>query len=308
MAALGPLDIVMMGHLVKEMIHFPDRALGPVLGSPPAYCATVVAKLGARAGIVSKIGPDMPEELMRPLMELGVDLRGVRVGGVTTTTALIYNEAGEKEIRYPQKAEPITLDDIPPEYLDCQAFHICPMDHDVPLETIRQLSERPALVSIDLGGYGGAHSVVHPDPAEPRAKQALREIVQHSGVVRASVEDCRHLFGEAALDLTQIARQFVEWGARVGLVTVGKAGVVAATRQEVWQIPALPGNAVDSTGAGDSFSAGFLVEYLHTQNVPHAAQFACAVALHVIEGTGGVRADRMPSRTQVERRLDAVLA
>ncbi len=303
-----PPEIVMIGHLVKEMIYFPDRTIGPVLGSPPAYCSAVAAKLGVRAAIVTKIGPDMPADLLCPLSELDVDLRGMRVGGVTTTTALIYDANGNKEIRYPQKAGQIAFEDIPPEYLNCQAFHICPMDHDVPLEAIRQLSSQSAILSVDLGGYGGAHSVAHPDPADPGAQQTLREVVQHSTIVRASIEDCRHLFGSLNQDLTEIVRRFVEWGAQIGLVTLGTSGVVVATRGNVWRIPALPGNATDSTGAGDAFSAGFLVEYLHTHSVLRAAQFASAVALHVIEGTGGVRAERMPSRADVERRLQAVVA
>jgi ribokinase len=265
----------------------------------------IAAKLGVRVGVVTKVGPDMPRELLQPFEEAGVDTRGMREGPATTTSHLIYDRTGGKEIRYPARAEPILFEDIPAAYLGSRSFHVCPMDYDSPVETVERLASRGATISVDLGGFGGAHSSTHPDPQERRVPHVLPRLIRCCTIVRASLEDCRHLFERVPDDGADLAGRFIEWGARIGIVTLGDRGAVVATADGVARVPALSGRVVDATGAGDAFSAGFLVEYLHGSAAVRCARFASAVALHVISGTGGVRAARMPSRTDVERLLAA---
>ena len=109
-------ELVCAGHIVREMIHFPDGVKGPFLGSPPAYSSVATARQGVRTGLVTKIGPDMPEELLAPFAEAGVDTSGIIEGDRTTGSELIYDKDGNKEIRYPSKAEPIKAEEIPNEF------------------------------------------------------------------------------------------------------------------------------------------------------------------------------------------------
>jgi sugar/nucleoside kinase (ribokinase family) len=300
-------EIVFIGHIVKEMIHFPDKTVGPVLGSPAAYGSVIAGSLGASVGVVTRIGADMPPELLTPFHDAGVDTRGIKQEGEhTTASLLIYAPSGDKEIRYPHQAAPLLLEDIPADYLGARGFHVCPMDWDMPLESIVRLRRLSAILSVDLGGYGGAHSRGHPSPAEQENPEVLAHLVSHFDVVRASVEDCRHLLGSVEYQLEATASRFVEWGAQVGIISLGARGALLATRDGHIQVPALPGPVVDTTGAGDAFSSGFLVEYLRTRDPERAARFASAVSKHVIEGTGGVAATRMPTRRDIEDRLKQV--
>ena len=302
-------EIVLIGHIVKEMIHFPDRTLGPVLGSPVAYGSVVAGRLGERVGIVTTIGEDMPEGLLKPFSDAQVDTRGllVKAGNCTTATQLIYEASGEKEIRYPQKAPPIRFEDIPPTYHDASIFYIATMDHDVPPDTIRRLRALDATLAIDLGGYGGAHSRAHPNEAERKNPARLRELLSCFDIVRASVEDCGHLFGASSLASDageeETVRRFVDWGATVGLLTLGERGCIVATAEKVVRVPALGGEVIDTTGAGDAFSTVFLTGYMRTGDVEWAARLGAAAVIHIIERTGGVHAARMPTRGEVEKKL-----
>jgi len=299
-----PPDIVMASHIVREMIRFPDREIGPVLGGPTAYSAVIAAKLGARVGIVTPVGDDMPEALLAPFAEVGVDTRGLyRAGPHSTNSLLLYDANGNKQILYPQRAPAIRLADFPPASLEARAMHIAPMDYDVGVETLGALRKRIGLLSGDLGGYGGAHSSTHPGPAEQQDPKGLRALVGLFDIVRASLEDCRHLLGEIQEAPETLPGRFVDWGAKIGIVTLGDQGAAVATRESTFTVPALPGKVMDTTGAGDSFSAGFLVEYLRSGDAHRAAWFAVAVARHVIGGTGGVVAGRMPSRSDIEALL-----
>jgi sugar/nucleoside kinase (ribokinase family) len=300
----GQPDVVIIGHILNETIQFPDRVIAPVLGSPAAYSSVIATVLGAQVGLVTKIGADMPEQLLIPFREAGVDIRGVLKGEHSTRNLLIYDETGHKQVRYVQKAPDIRYDDIPQFYRAASLMFVCPMDYEVPLSTVRDLRKLEGQIVVDLGGYGGATSATHPDQKPPPMLLELAELVD---VLKGSIEDCRHLFepGQSEVD---IARSFVNWGARVGIVTLGERGVLAVTAEHEYQTPAFPSQVVDVTGAGDAFSAGFLVEYLWTGEVAQAARFGCATASLVIEGTGGVQVKRMPTGNQVRTRLQSSAA
>jgi len=81
MSEIMNLDVVVIGHLLKEKIIFPDgKKMGPVLGSPAAYSSVASARLGLKTGLVTRIGRDMPEELLKVFKETGVDTEGIKAG------------------------------------------------------------------------------------------------------------------------------------------------------------------------------------------------------------------------------------
>jgi fructoselysine 6-kinase len=55
-----------------------------------------------------------------------------------------------------------------------------------------------------------------------------------------------------------MAHQALDGGAALAVVTCGAAGSRAYDGETWWSQPALPTDPVDTTGAGDSFIAGFL--------------------------------------------------
>ena len=90
------LDIVALGHIINETIVFPDQTTKSVLrssllrnsllGGPPAYSMVCAARLGAKVGVVTKIGSDYPKRLLKPFYEAKVDTEGIRCSGDVSTT------------------------------------------------------------------------------------------------------------------------------------------------------------------------------------------------------------------------------
>lgn len=298
-------DIAIIGHIINETIVFPDRQISPVLGSPAAYSSVIASVLGASVGLVTKIGQDFPAQLLDPLREAGVDLRGVTADHAhSTANLLIYDEQGDKQVRYVTRAPDIGFDDVPAAYRDADLLFVCPMAYEVSAATVRDLASLPGTLMVDLGGYGGATSDTHPTPGERTDNQTVQALAAAADIVKGSIEDCRHIL-PADLTPEEIARQFVAWGAEVGVVTLGSAGALAVVGAELYRIPPFQAHMLDATGAGDAFSAGFLVEYLHHRDVERAVVFGCATASLVIESSGGVRVGRMPGPMAVRRRIHA---
>lgn len=66
------------------------------------------------------------------------------------------------------------------------------------------------------------------------------------------------------------AADLVAAGARGAVVTLGRRGSVALVEGRIWRAEALPVAALDTTGAGDAFIAGFLAARLGAADVPAA--------------------------------------
>jgi sugar/nucleoside kinase (ribokinase family) len=301
------LDLVTVGHVLCETIVFADgHREGPVLGSPAAYSGTVAARLGLRTGIITKVGPDAPSGLLQPLRDAGVNLSGVDFGSpVTTTNQLIYALDGTKELKYLKQAGPITPRDIPDDLRRAAAFHLCPLDYEVPLETVLHIRELGGVTSVDMGGYGGAHICRATAAQKKFSLVDLRTLIGCFDIVKASDEDARLIFANGGLSEEETAQRFVDWGAKIGIVTQGERGSLVFTKEGKYYVPAIPGRVIDVTGGGDSYVAGFLGEFLRTQSPWKSGVFASAVALCVIEKTGGVSAHRMPSQEEARARIPA---
>ena len=298
-------ELVSVGHILCETVIFSDgRRTGPVLGGPAAYSTAVAACLGAPTGIVTKVGPDAPPELLQPLEDAGVDLGGVDFNGpITTTNQLVYAADGTKELKYLKQAAAFSYQDIAGKYPGAFAFHICPLDYEISTHTISQLARLGKLMSVDLGGFGGAH--IRRDTAAQKklSTSALKTLIGLFDIVKASDEDVKMIFAESGLSDEAIADHFLEAGAEVAIITRGAQGSLVFTREFKCAIPALPGDVLDVTGGGDSYVAGFLVEWLRTHDPVKSGVFAAAVALCVIEKTGGVLANRMPTESEARLRI-----
>ena len=295
-------DLVCVGHVISEMIYFPDGVKGPFLGSPPAYCSVAASRQGTATGVSTKIGPDMPQDLLQLIIDSGVDISGVRTGDRTTTTKLIYDTKGDKEIRYPSKASTIQAEDIPESYRACRIIYLCPMDNDVLPEDIADVAALGQTSAVDLGGYGGVHMSTANREAVTSLTNLACGVSEHFDIVKASDEDAASIFGWN--NPSEAAKRLLDCGPNVVVITMGEKGALVQSASNQWHVDPLRGTVADTTGGGDTFMAGFLSEYLRSANPLKAAQWGCATAICVIEQTGGVRIHRMPTRQQIQNRVD----
>ncbi|RPI86258.1 MAG: carbohydrate kinase family protein [Chloroflexi bacterium] len=296
-----PPALLCVGRIVKEMIHFPDQVKGPVLGSPPAYCSVAAARQGTVTGIVTKISPEFPEDLLQPIIRSGVDTTGIIMGNKLTASELIYDAQGNKEIRYPSMSDSIRAEDIPGAFEGSGLIYVCPMDEDVCVEDLAGVVAKGQSSAVDLGGYGGVHMSKVRRVQFPSLSQLAKDVSSVFKIVKASDEDAISIFG---WDKPQeAARILLDCGPDIVVITLGKQGALVSTRNVQWHVPPVPGNAIDTTGGGDTFMAGFLSEYLRSWDPLQSGRWGCATAICVIEQSGGVLLERMPTREQVQIRV-----
>jgi len=301
-------DLIVIGHIMIETIYLCDGSIvGPVLGSPAAYSSVAASSLGTKTGLVTAIGKDMPFYIASPIIEAGVDTKGVCVKGKDSrSTKLTYDEAGNKKVSFEKVAPNILFKDIPKEYLKSKAFFICPMDFEVPLDTISKLNKLNKLMMTDLGGFGGTVSTMHPSTGSGEDKKLIRDIISKFNIVKASIEDCFYLF-KNKISSKESIEIFHECGAEVVVITLGEKGSVISNGKDIIKIPVFKTNTIDATGAGDVYCAAFLSEYLRTKDLYRSGLYASAAASILTEKTGGVTTSRMPTDEKVKEKIKSFL-
>ncbi len=121
-----------------------------------------------------------------------------------------------------------------------------------------------------------------------RWMDVLRPCMPYIDYFIPSIEEAR-MFAEGREELSDIADYFFDLGVKHVAIKVGKKGCyVRETKDsEGILLPTYTGiKRVDTTGAGDSFCAGFLYGLTHDMDMVESAKFANAVATHCVMEVG----------------------
>lgn len=304
-------DVITLGYIFIEYIEYPFKKIGPFLGGTVSYSSISLAKFGNKVGIVSNIGQNTPPELLKIFYDAKVDTIGLNMKEniFTTEDILIYDKKGNKEIKYIKKAPVILFNDIPKSYFDTKFIYLCPVDYEIPIETIEKIKTKGNFkVAADLGGIGGAHCSY-----ESRKKYdkdlliILKKYMEFIDIAKASIEDSIYFFGDQINSYYKIIEKFLELGAKIMILTLGKDGAIISNGKKIIKIPPIENNVVDTTGAGDTFTSGFISEYIDSGDIEKSGYFASVASSLLIEKPGGVNLERIPSRSDVLKRLDKII-
>jgi sugar/nucleoside kinase (ribokinase family) len=254
------LDLILYGlpeQLPPERELLADRMM-LTLGSSSAIVAHNLAVLGSRVGFQSRIGEDpLGEIALGRLKQGGVDVSQVRrVAGATTTglTVILHHAEWRNILTYSGTIAELIWDDLDLEYLaDSRHFHFSSYYLQRGLrprvaELFQKLKARGLTISLDTN-----------DDPDDRWEGGLHELLRHVDVFLPNEREACKAAGREDLETA-----IVKLSELVPLVVVklGRKGALAQRGKERVTSPAREVKAVDTVGAGDSFDAGFLHEYV----------------------------------------------
>ena len=141
---------------------------------------------------------------------------------------------------------------------------------------IERAHKRGVLVSVDPASAGGLSDF---------GTERFLDLVTGADLLFPNSDEGIALTG--LNEPNRVAQALAEHFPMVAL-THGKDGVVIAQRgQENVRVEALRTDAVDPTGAGDAFTAGFLASWLEDRDVERAAHAGVALAARAVAAVGG---------------------
>ena len=272
--------------------------LSRVLGSSSAIFSRALAGVGAQVGFMGKVGDDENGRFMvGQLQELGIDTADVLVDpGTQTGITISLTYPGEKaQITYPG-----SISAYRPEEVNLEAF--AEYGHLHMASLYLQTGLRPAMPDLLLRAKAlGLSTSLDPgwDPAG-RWGEDLFEALEAVDILFLNEHEAKALGGETSADtaLRDLADRVP-----VVLCKLGAGGAMMALGRELDGVAAHRVTVLDTTGAGDSFDAGFIYRHVVERRSPvDALRFANACGAIAVTRVGG--ASSVPSSTDVEAFLE----
>ncbi len=301
--------ITVVGEALVDIIVDPRGEVSSVIGGAPLNTARTVARLGLPATFLGGVSTDaFGGRIMRLLEADGVTLAlGHQVPEPTTLAIASLDESGAATYRFMMEgtsAAAVTpADALAHRGDDCRVIHV---------GTLGLVLQPLADASVALVAAARDDQIVMVDPnCRPSVMSgsevfaaSLRSVLSRADIVKVSGDDLQFLRpGIAVMDAARSLQS--ETGAIV-LFTDGAAAVhvLHPAGENVLQVPRVP--VVDTVGAGDSFSGGFLSFWLRNglgradladpAMVADAARFGILVAGVTCQRAGAdpPRADEIP--------------
>ena len=262
-------DSLVPEELDKISLSFLVEDLDVRRGGCAANITFALAKLGHRSLLIGAVGKDFDVEYRGWLEDAGVDTSGVLVSETRHTDS--------------------TLAQIATFYSGAMAE-----SRDIDIAALSETEFDLVLIGPDDPEGMVRHTSACRDNGIPFAADPSQQLAWADGdVIRKLIDGATYLFSnnyEAALIEQKTGWSAADVQAHVGtrIVTRGKDGVtVFPADGEPIEVCAIDGVvAVDPTGVGDSFRAGFLAGVAAGLNFERSAQIGCTVAASVVETKG----------------------
>ncbi|MFI1563038.1 ribokinase [Streptomyces sp. NPDC020490] len=265
-----------------------DLAVHP--GGKGANQAVAAARLGARTVLLARVGDDAHGRLLLDSQRAaGVDTVGVLVGGAPTGVALItVDPSGDNSIVVSPGANGrLTPQDVRTAASLFQAARVVSTQLEIPLETV---------VEVVRNLTPDSRFVLNPSPPRPLPG----EVLAACDPLIVNEHEARVILGDACVSdrPEDWARLLLAKGPRSVVVTLGARGALVASSAGVGRVPPVRVDAVDTTGAGDAFTAALAYRLGTGAPLPEAAQYAARVGAVAVTRRGAQ--ESFPTATEVE--------
>lgn len=278
------IDVVCLGILVADVVARPVDSV-PATGTLALVdsivlrgggCAlntsSALVRLGLRARVVGKVGTDaLGDFVVSLLRERGVDGTGViRDPGVPTSASVaLVDSTGERTFLHnPGANDALLPGEIGEEAYVGRALHLAGA------LVLDGIDGPPAGLILAEARRRGLHTSLDPVFDASRRWERVLPSLPHCDLVTPGHAEAEGISGES--DPRRAARRLRELGAGTVAVTLGAEGCEVAADDFEGRVAAVGVEAVDGTGAGDAFAAGFLYGRLAGWTTEACARFANA--------------------------------
>jgi sugar/nucleoside kinase (ribokinase family) len=274
-------DVTIAGELNLDLILYglpielpPDRELLAdrmmlTLGGSSSIVAHNLAALGSGVGFQSLIGDDqLGQTALNLLAEIGVDVSLVRQSSgeiKSGLTVILQHEDWRNILTYAGTISELRLSDLDFGYLsDSRHFHFSSFylqPHLTPHlpEMFKKLKAVGLTISLDTN-----------DDPEDLWKGGLQEVLPHVDVLMPNAREAIRITGTD--DLEVAVDQLAETVPLV-VVKMGPEGAMARQGKKSFVSPATKVDFIDPVGAGDSFDAGFLHQYVRGASISNCLAY-----------------------------------
>jgi ribokinase len=256
-------------------------------GGSAANTITALARMGLSVTFIGKVGEDSEGDfLLEHLKPAQTDL--ICRGGKSGICLVVLDRHQDRFLFVSGNANStLKFDEIKLDELeDISWIHLSSFIGEPPFE-----AQKALLKWID------ASVRVSMDPGEIYARKGLdkiRPLIERSHVLFLTEKEIRML---TQGDLFEGVKSLMEMGPSILVCKKGSKGSHVFSKEKDFEIPAIPVEVVDNTGAGDVYNAGFMAGQFLGRSLEESALFATQVAARSVTGYGR---DRYPTNEDLK--------
>lgn len=271
------------------------RASKLVPGSASAICACGLARLGNAVTFLGKAGDDfLGRFCIDEMARAGIDVGRISaVPGASTGITVSLSSGGDRAlVTCLGVTATISADDVDDEVLESA-------DHLHVSSFFLQRGLRPGLPRL-LGRARSRGLTTSLDPGHDPAEGwdgGLREALAEVDVFFPNEAELRTITGDE-----DVEEALASLGALTVAAKLGSRGAAGWHERSLVRVPAPSVEAVDTTGAGDSFDAGFLHAWLRKKPFETCLRYGVAAGALSTRALGGTSAQ--PGLAELERFLE----
>ena len=253
------------------------------LGSSSAICASALAKLGDQVTFIGKLGCDSWGDLcIGSLTSTGVDCSQIirdplLKTGITVSVTAHHDRA---LMTYLGSIEKLRAEEVSDPCLKvCDHLHVSSF--------FLQRGLRPELRTLlARARANGLTTSLDPgfDPTETWGADLIETLTEVDVFLPNEIE----LEAITGRENRADALRALDNGRTLVVAKLGREGCMSIQNRKIITLPAFPVVPIDTTGAGDSFNAGFLHAWLRREGLEEAMRFGAACGALSTLGTGGV--------------------
>lgn len=244
-------------------------------GGPVATALVALARWNLRCAIMGITGDDSFGQTIRAsLQKEQIDIQGlqIRPGGTSQVAFIVVERgSGRRNIFWQRPRGPaLAAGEIDINLIQqSRVLHTDGLFTDAALEAAQAARRSAVPVVVDAGTL----------------RPGMQTLAQHSDYFIASESFSRQLMGRDAP--RQACREINKLGPQLACITLGARGFVATYDGRTIEKPAYPVTAVDTTGCGDIFHAGFIYGLLSGWPLEQGLDFAAWSASQAALALGG---------------------
>ena len=291
------VKVVCLGILVADVVaksvnDVPERGeLGVVekielhTGGCASNTGAALKKLGVDTALIGKVGNDgFGDYIVGEMSKCGLNVEGIKRDKATNTSCslALVEDDGERRFIHCYGADgTFTEDDIDWNIIKgCKILHIA---GSLLMPTFDGIQTAHVLEKARSMGITTSLDTAW----DPKGKwlETVEPFLKYIDIFLPSIEEAKMITGLDSEE--EIADFFLKYGMKiVGLKMGSKGCFIKSSKNKIVKLPIFNINAVDATGAGDAFAAGFLAGILKDWSLHKTAELACAVGACCVQAMG----------------------
>ena len=268
-------------------------------GGKGANQAYTLGKLGASVALIGCVGRDeYADRILNNLKSVNVDVSGVvRLDNVNTGTAFVsVDSSGENSIIVARGANGMLSKDIIDNNIHLlKNAKMIIMQLEIPIEVVTYVAK--------LAKKLGKTVILDPAPAK---KDLPAELLECIDIIKPNETELQTITGvssKSSIDIISTASELLNRGINNVIVTLGANGSILVNKANITKFSALDVDVVDTTAAGDSFTAGLAKSLIEGKSLNESIKYGHIVSSIVVTRKGAQSS--IPTEDEVSQFIES---